>query len=121
MTQVQAESIPEILKGVDVFVKARTGTGKTLAFLIPAIEVSQEWGTVRLQRDRETFAIFSPSPSLFSLPHLHPFLPLISPLFSPPPHPFLSLTFALSLPQVLLAEKIQFKEYRGPGPMVSVR
>ena len=60
MTQVQAESIPEILKGVDVFVKARTGTGKTLAFLIPAIEVSQEWGTLRLQivreigRERET-------------------------------------------------------------------
>ena len=39
MTLVQAEAIPEILKGVDVFVKARTGTGKTLAFLIPAIEV----------------------------------------------------------------------------------
>ena len=29
-----------ILKGGDCFVKARTGTGKTLAFLIPAIEVS---------------------------------------------------------------------------------
>ena len=41
MTLVQAESILEILKGVDVFVKARTGTGKTLAFLIPAIEVSK--------------------------------------------------------------------------------
>ena len=39
MTQVQKESIPEILKGKDVFVKAKTGTGKTLAFLIPAIEV----------------------------------------------------------------------------------
>ena len=39
MTQVQAESIPEIIKGNDVFVKAKTGTGKTLAFLIPAIEV----------------------------------------------------------------------------------
>jgi superfamily II DNA/RNA helicase len=40
MTDVQAQSIPEIIKGGDVFVKARTGTGKTLAFLIPAIEVS---------------------------------------------------------------------------------
>ena len=40
MTQVQAESIPEIIKGYDVFVKAKTGTGKTLAFLIPAIEVT---------------------------------------------------------------------------------
>ena len=43
MTLVQAEAIPEILKGVDVFVKARTGTGKTLAFLIPAIEVRISW------------------------------------------------------------------------------
>ena len=39
MTLVQAESIPVILQGGDCFVKARTGTGKTLAFLIPAIEV----------------------------------------------------------------------------------
>ena len=46
MTLVQAEAIPEILKGVDVFVKARTGTGKTLAFLIPAIEVSLHHSTV---------------------------------------------------------------------------
>jgi hypothetical protein len=39
MTPVQAESIPEILLGKDVFVKAKTGTGKTLGFLIPSIEV----------------------------------------------------------------------------------
>jgi Rad3-related DNA helicase len=39
MTDVQAESIPEVLKGGDVFVKARTGTGKTLGFLIPSIDV----------------------------------------------------------------------------------
>jgi hypothetical protein len=39
MTSVQVQSVPEIIKGVDAFVKARTGTGKTLAFLIPAIEV----------------------------------------------------------------------------------
>lgn len=35
MTQVQVEAIPEVLNGKDVFVKAKTGTGKTLAFLIP--------------------------------------------------------------------------------------
>ena len=50
MTLVQAEAIPEILKGVDVFVKARTGTGKTLAFLIPAIEVSLYH--IRVKRSR---------------------------------------------------------------------
>jgi ATP-dependent RNA helicase MSS116 len=39
MTRVQAEAIPEVLKGNDVFVKSKTGTGKTLAFLIPGIEM----------------------------------------------------------------------------------
>lgn len=39
MTPVQQQSIPVVLDGKDVFVKAKTGTGKTLAFLIPAIEV----------------------------------------------------------------------------------
>lgn len=39
MTVVQEQAIPEVLKGNDVFVKAKTGTGKTLGFLIPAIEV----------------------------------------------------------------------------------
>ena len=39
MTPVQAESIPFILSGKDIFAKAKTGTGKTLAFLIPGIEV----------------------------------------------------------------------------------
>lgn len=39
MTQVQHASLPEILKGHDVLAKAKTGTGKTLAFLVPAIEM----------------------------------------------------------------------------------
>lgn len=38
MTDVQEASIPVVLSGRDVFVKAKTGTGKTLAFLIPTIE-----------------------------------------------------------------------------------
>lgn len=37
-TLVQAQSIPAVLGGRDHVVKAKTGTGKTLAFLIPAIE-----------------------------------------------------------------------------------
>ena len=37
-TETQAKSLPACLTGVDVVTKARTGTGKTLAFLIPAIE-----------------------------------------------------------------------------------
>ena len=37
-TDVQAAAIPPGLAGQDVICKARTGTGKTLAYLIPAIE-----------------------------------------------------------------------------------
>jgi DEAD/DEAH box helicase len=37
-TDVQAAAIPITLRGQDVVCKAKTGTGKTLAFLIPAIE-----------------------------------------------------------------------------------
>jgi hypothetical protein len=39
MTPVQIATIPALLNGVDAVVKAKTGTGKTVAFLIPAIEV----------------------------------------------------------------------------------
>src|SRR3954469_11639172 len=37
-TQVQAGAIPHALKGADIMATAQTGTGKTLAFLIPIIE-----------------------------------------------------------------------------------
>ena len=35
---MQEQSLPVALTGVDVLAKAKTGTGKTLSFLIPAIE-----------------------------------------------------------------------------------
>jgi superfamily II DNA/RNA helicase len=38
MSKAQAECIPVALQGQDCFVKARTGNGKTLGFLIPAFE-----------------------------------------------------------------------------------
>jgi ATP-dependent RNA helicase RhlE len=38
-TPVQAAAIPPALEGKDVLATAQTGTGKTLAFLIPAIEI----------------------------------------------------------------------------------
>ena len=37
-TPVQAASLPPLLEGKDVVAKARTGTGKTLAFLIPTLQ-----------------------------------------------------------------------------------
>ncbi|CAO2179189.1 unnamed protein product [Urochloa humidicola] len=39
MTRVQEATLPVILQGKDVLAKAKTGTGKTVAFLLPAIEV----------------------------------------------------------------------------------
>ncbi|GMI73639.1 hypothetical protein like AT5G63630 [Hibiscus trionum] len=39
MTLVQEATLPAILEGKDVLAKARTGTGKTLAFLLPSIEI----------------------------------------------------------------------------------
>ncbi|XP_057981426.1 DEAD-box ATP-dependent RNA helicase 31-like [Malania oleifera] len=39
MTVVQDATLPVILKGKDVLAKAKTGTGKTVAFLLPSIEV----------------------------------------------------------------------------------
>ena len=38
-TDVQAQTIPNILNGYDVMVQSQTGTGKTAAFLIPVIQL----------------------------------------------------------------------------------
>lgn len=38
-SKVQGASLPRILLGHDVFAKAKTGSGKTIAFLIPAVEL----------------------------------------------------------------------------------
>ena len=43
-TRVQAMSIPVSMTGVDVMVRAKTGTGKTLAFLIPTLELLRRRG-----------------------------------------------------------------------------
>jgi ATP-dependent RNA helicase RhlE len=41
-TPIQAQAIPSALEGKDVLATAQTGTGKTLAFLIPVIEMLQQ-------------------------------------------------------------------------------
>ncbi|KAF0694408.1 Aste57867_14705 [Aphanomyces stellatus] len=38
LTKVQAATLPVILQGQDVLAKSKTGTGKTMAFLVPTIE-----------------------------------------------------------------------------------
>ena len=40
-TPVQAGAIPPALEGRDVLATAQTGTGKTLSFLIPIVEMLQ--------------------------------------------------------------------------------
>jgi hypothetical protein len=46
MTDVQAKSLPVSLKGKDILGAARTGSGKTLCFLIPVLEIlyRRRWG-----------------------------------------------------------------------------
>lgn len=39
MTDIQAQTIPQLLEGCDLVGAAKTGSGKTLAFLLPAIEL----------------------------------------------------------------------------------
>ena len=38
MTLVQEQTLPVALRGTDVIAKAKTGTGKTIGFLLPTIE-----------------------------------------------------------------------------------
>ncbi|KAG9093907.1 ATP-dependent RNA helicase dbp4 [Ceratobasidium sp. UAMH 11750] len=46
MTDIQAKSLPVSLKGKDVLGAARTGSGKTLSFLVPVLEIlhRRKWG-----------------------------------------------------------------------------
>lgn len=46
MTDVQVKSLPVSLKGKDILGAARTGSGKTLCFLIPVLEIlyRRRWG-----------------------------------------------------------------------------
>jgi ATP-dependent RNA helicase MSS116 len=37
-TAVQDQTLPPIMKGLDVLARAKTGSGKTIAFLLPSIE-----------------------------------------------------------------------------------
>eukprot|EP01062_Namystynia_karyoxenos_P001359 TRINITY_DN10463_c1_g2_i1.p1 TRINITY_DN10463_c1_g2~~TRINITY_DN10463_c1_g2_i1.p1 ORF type:complete len:759 (+),score=200.31 TRINITY_DN10463_c1_g2_i1:112-2388(+) len=47
LTPVQNETLPLIMQGGDVIAKAKTGTGKTCAFLLPTVERLTSGGSVR--------------------------------------------------------------------------
>ncbi|XP_042471748.1 DEAD-box ATP-dependent RNA helicase 31-like isoform X2 [Zingiber officinale] len=57
MTMVQEATLPLILQGKDVLAKAKTGTGKTVAFLLPAIEVISKLPTFDLDRKRPSINV----------------------------------------------------------------
>src|SRR6185295_16364550 len=57
-TAVQLHTIPEILRGRDVVVQSRTGTGKTAAFGIPIVE------RVDLTRDEPQALVLCPTREL---------------------------------------------------------
>lgn len=44
-TPIQDEAIPRILNGKDVIGQSKTGTGKTLAYLLPLLQLSEKKGT----------------------------------------------------------------------------
>ncbi|XP_057497773.1 DEAD-box ATP-dependent RNA helicase 31-like isoform X1 [Actinidia eriantha] len=56
MTVVQNATLPVILKGKDVLAKAKTGTGKTVAFLLPSIEVVLK--SIPIDRNQKRSPIF---------------------------------------------------------------
>jgi ATP-dependent RNA helicase MSS116 len=39
MSKVQADTLPVVMEGKDVFAKAKTGSGKTIAFALPIVEL----------------------------------------------------------------------------------
>jgi len=81
-TPVQAASIPQQLAGQDLVITAQTGTGKTLAFLLPLIDrllkLKQAPGTSALiltptrelaMQISESFALLAHNTSLRSVAH----------------------------------------------------
>ncbi len=51
-TPVQAAAIPPALEGRDVLATAQTGTGKTLSFLIPIMEMLEKTQLDKTQLDK---------------------------------------------------------------------
>lgn len=70
MTDIQMRSIPVCLKGKDVLGAARTGSGKTLSFLIPVLEMlyRKKWGP----QDGLGALIISPTRELVNSHSLNP-------------------------------------------------
>lgn len=59
-TDVQYQAIPKLLSGNDAVIRAKTGTGKTLAFLIPIIQIVKSGGN----RHSPVFLVLAPTREL---------------------------------------------------------
>ena len=57
-TPVQEKAIPAIFKGRDVIAKSQTGTGKTLAYLLPLVQ------RIQTERDEVQALILTPTREL---------------------------------------------------------
>lgn len=57
-TPIQKMAIPEITKGIDLIAEAQTGTGKTLAFLLPALQ------KIDLSSDKVSVLVIAPTREL---------------------------------------------------------
>ena len=62
-TAVQGQTLPFILGGADVLARAKTGSGKTIAFLLPALEKLNA-GKIDARGDRISVLILSPTREL---------------------------------------------------------
>src|SRR5580658_7242956 len=63
-TPVQAQAIPEQLLGRDLVITAQTGTGKTLAFLLPLLEKMLKRGATQANQPGVSALILSPTREL---------------------------------------------------------
>ena len=64
MTQVQKATLPDIIAGKDVVAKAKTGTGKTVAFLLPTLDrLAQRARANQAPPNRRDIAVLVLSPT----------------------------------------------------------
>ena len=64
-TPIQDEAIPRILNGKDVIGQSKTGTGKTLAYLLPLLQLSEKKGTSLIVAPTKELAVQISEEALF--------------------------------------------------------